>query len=769
MDNYLGKVLGNRYRILELIGVGGMAIVYRAYDSIDDRTVAVKVLKDEFLANEEFRRRFKNESKAIAVLSHPNIVKVFDVNFGEKLQYIIMEYVEGITLKEYIEHQKVIDWREVLHFATQVLRALQHAHDKGIVHRDVKPQNIMLLQNGTIKVTDFGIARFCRGDSRTIAENGPIGSVHYISPEQARGEVTDDKADIYSVGVVLYEMLTGILPFQSDSAVSVAIMQVQSEARRPSEINPSIPGGLEQITLRAMQKNPLERYQSAAEMLLDLDEFKRNPQIKFDYSYFIDTEPTKHIATTSTLPSAISSNIQDEYADDMDEKNYEVTVRNKTVPILTAIMASLIVIIGITAVILYFKTDLFGARRVEAPNCINMMYEEVLLEYPDFDFEKSPEYTTAYEEGIVFAQSPAANTSIKKGTVIKLSVATKGETIEVPNVIDDQFSVAETKLRNLGFEIALVPQYEPDMEEGTVIRTNPEAGKFATYREVIYVFYATNTNENIVTAPDTVGNSLSVAKRQIQTLSLKVGTVKQEPSSPALKDYVISQDPPSGTQLQKNMTINLIVGSGIPASSSVELTITLPELKTGATGNIQVFINNNLSNAFNGVLMDGSAYNLTLTGSNADNAFKVLIDSKLVCEGNVDFTSEPAIISNRVDHALSLLPDVISMEYEKALNKLTSSGFTNVSYELNYNDYTPTGYVYEQIPQKELGYTTGTKITLYVSKGPMPTETTLPETTVPPETTTTPNNQNTTQPSPTTTNSVSATTTTNSSAGNDED
>ena len=215
MDNYVGKRLDGRYELQEVIGVGGMAVVYKAYDNIDDRTVAVKILKDEFLASEEFRRRFKNESKAIAVLSHPNIVKVYDVSYGDKLQYIVMEYVEGITLKEYIEQQGVISWKETVHFTTQILRALQHAHDKGIVHRDIKPQNIMLLENGTIKVTDFGIARFSRSETRTMTDTA-IGSVHYISPEQARGDITDDKSDIYSVGVVMYEMLTGQLPFQSE-------------------------------------------------------------------------------------------------------------------------------------------------------------------------------------------------------------------------------------------------------------------------------------------------------------------------------------------------------------------------------------------------------------------------------------------------------------------------------------------------------------------------------------------------------------------------
>ena len=281
MENYVGKRLDGRYEIQDVIGVGGMAVVYKAYDNIDDRIVAVKVLKEEYLANEEFRRRFKNESKAIAVLSHPNIVKVYDVSFGDRLQYIVMEYIEGITLKEYIEKRGVIDWNEALFFIIQILRALQHAHDKGVVHRDVKPQNIMLLENGTIKVADFGIARFSHSESRTVTEKA-IGSVHYISPEQARGEKTDEKADIYSVGVMFYEMLTGTLPFVGDSAVSVALMQVNNEAALPRTINSDIPVGFEQITMKAMQKNTRDRYQSAAELLLDLEELKRNPNIKFE-------------------------------------------------------------------------------------------------------------------------------------------------------------------------------------------------------------------------------------------------------------------------------------------------------------------------------------------------------------------------------------------------------------------------------------------------------------------------------------------------------
>lgn len=287
---YTGKRLDGRYEIQELIGVGGMAMVYKAHDILDDKIVAIKILKDEFLGNEEFIRRFKNESKAIAVLSHPNIVKVYDVSFGDRIQYIVMEYIDGITLKEYIEQQNVVPWKEAVHFTVQILQALQHAHEKGIVHRDVKPQNIMLLQDGTIKVTDFGIARINNGETKTIT-NKAIGSEHYIAPEQKKGGVTDGKADIYSVGVMLYEMLTGKLPFDADSAVSVAIMQLQNDPKPLREINENVPEGLEEITLRAMRKTPTQRYQSAREMLDAIETFRKNPfAMKFKSDSEVNSE-----------------------------------------------------------------------------------------------------------------------------------------------------------------------------------------------------------------------------------------------------------------------------------------------------------------------------------------------------------------------------------------------------------------------------------------------------------------------------------------------
>ena len=330
MDKYLGKKLDGRYEIMEIIGIGGMANVYKAYDTIEDRIVAVKILREEYMDNADMRRRFKNESKAMAVLNHPNIMRVYDVSFSDRLQSIVMEFIDGITLKEYIEQEKVLKWKEAVHFTVQILRALQHAHDKGIVHRDIKPQNIMLLSDGTIKITDFGIARFARSETRTLTDKA-IGSVHYISPEQAAGDTIDARTDIYSVGVMLYEMLTGKVPFEADTPVSVALKQIQSKAVLPREVNPSIPEGLQEITMHAMEKDAGKRYQSAAQMLRDIDEFKRDPSISFEYKYL--SAPLAHD------DSKYSDAIQNARRGKKEKKKKDKPRRAPVIPVLAGVTA----------------------------------------------------------------------------------------------------------------------------------------------------------------------------------------------------------------------------------------------------------------------------------------------------------------------------------------------------------------------------------------------------------------------------------------------
>ncbi len=548
MENYVGKRLDGRYEIQDVIGVGGMAIVYKAYDNIDDRIVAVKVLKDEYLANEEFRRRFKNESKAIAVLSHPNIVKVFDVSFGDRLQYIVMEYVEGITLKEYIEKCGNIDWNEALFFIIQILRALQHAHDKGIVHRDVKPQNIMLLENGTIKVTDFGIARFSHSETRTVTEKA-IGSVHYISPEQAKGELTDEKADIYSVGIVLYEMLTGKLPFDGDSAVAVALMQVNDEATLPRTINSEIPMGFEQITMKAMQKVPRERYQTAAEMLLDLEELKRNPNIKFDYrTYFIDKEPTRPInkiqekknitvdyddfsdtGVRERVSVSAVTDVQNKTARRPAKPRREAPVtqkknkNGKTVAIVAGIAVALVIfiIVLIVSMLKNGNITLGVGKKIEVDNFIGLNYEELIL--GNEEYEKKYNFETYYasfsdgEEGCVYDQDPKAGDTIPKGSTIRLYIVKAGEGQVIPDFTEKNYKEACDSLERLGFKVTTVPIESDDLEIGQVVRTEPAANSSVLAGSTVTVYYAADVNSNkLFKMPKLEGKSLDEAKELLK-------------------------------------------------------------------------------------------------------------------------------------------------------------------------------------------------------------------------------------------------------------
>ena len=281
-DKYIGRLLDGRYEILEVIGTGGMAVVYKARCHRLNRLVAIKILKDDLSQDEEFRRRFHAESQAVAMLSHPNIMSVYDVSTSDEADYIVMELIDGITLKQYMEKKGTLNWKETLHFSIQIAKALEHAHSRGIVHRDIKPHNVMVLKNGSIKVTDFGIARIMSNNNTLTKE--ALGSVHYISPEQAKGGRVDNRSDLYSLGVVMYEMMTGRAPYDGESPVAVAIQHINGGAPMPSTLNPNIPGGLEQIIMKAMAVDPDQRYSSATQMLVDLEEFRKNPSILFDHS-----------------------------------------------------------------------------------------------------------------------------------------------------------------------------------------------------------------------------------------------------------------------------------------------------------------------------------------------------------------------------------------------------------------------------------------------------------------------------------------------------
>lgn len=589
MDKYVGKRLDGRYEIQEIIGVGGMAVVYKAHDNVENRTVAIKILKEEFVSNEEFVRRFKNESKAIAVLSHPNIVKVYDVSFGDLIQYIVMEYIDGITLKEFIERQGSLRWKDAVYFTVQILKGLQHAHDKGIVHRDVKPQNIMVLADGSIKVADFGIARFARNEQRTITDKA-IGSVHYISPEQARGEKTDEKADIYSVGVMLYEMLTGQLPFEAESAVSVAIMQLQRDPKLPTEINPSIPLGLEQITMHAMQKTTERRYQSASEMLCDLEQFKKDPDSTFDYSYFVDNSPTKFVDTlvSSTPASAV---------EEIDDEEEEIKEKNNMIPILAGIASALIIAIIVLAIIFVPRLFKKTSKEIECPNYVGMTVEEVKESeyYSSFEIEWENAASSEYDVGIVCDQSQSAGKKIKNGAKITLYLSTGETTVKVPDVYGKTESYAVSELDAKGFKSVIKEIADDEVEAGLVIKTEPARTSVQAEGAEIIVYVSTGKATKMIDVPNVVGLTEEKAKSDIEKSGLVVETesrdlVSGEKDYP--KGYVIAQDPDanSSEKVPEGTTIKIYVSSGVTNytySPSVAIKSTLSNYE--ATGYLSIW------------------------------------------------------------------------------------------------------------------------------------------------------------------------------------
>lgn len=722
MDNYTGKRLDGRYEIQEVIGVGGMAVVYKAYDNIDDRIVAVKILKDEYLANEEFRRRFKNESKAIAVLSHPNIVKVFNVSYGDRLQYIVMEHVEGITLKEYIEQQGKLGIKETVHFTMQILRALQHAHDKGIVHRDIKPQNIMLLSNGNIKVTDFGIARFSYSDTKTMTDSA-IGSVHYISPEQARGGTTDDRADIYSVGVVMYEMLTGQVPFQSDNSVSVALMQLQNEAKKPRELNNNIPVGLEQIVIHAMRKNTRERYQSAAEMLLDIEEFKRNPTIRFQKDYFVDNDPTKYVSKKPDVPKTVVAppavppaappvepgfGLEDD-ADDEDDAGKGGRIGAIIIGVIVGLVLTFVISI---AVLWIFKPHVID--RLPIINGIFKAQNETVEKFVDKDYEKiinDSKYTnyyefviveqpkSDYENGKVFAQSPEADTPRKADEIVKVTlyVANNNKKVIVPDLEEENWEQAQRILEDMGFVVSLVPDINLHYENGTVIRTEPMGGNEVAEGSKVTLYYAKEPTK--VQVVDVKDMDIETAKELLESQGVKPKIVEE--NSDKKLGTVISQSPEGGEQVLQGQEVTLTVSNGIPPSAEATITFRLPS--KGSKGTLEVYISSELVKEAT-LLLDGSLYDLKITGSGESKLVKVRFDNRDYYSCIVNFNSNPPTVTSGsyaslISGSSGRMPDVVGMNKDSAIRTLNDAGFWNIEFIYTVViDPTQEGVILSQTP-----------------------------------------------------------------------
>ncbi len=630
MDKYVGKKLDGRYDIRELIGIGGMANVYRCYDTMDDREVAIKILKDEYLNNLEFIRRFKNESKAIAVLSHPNIVKVFDVSFGDMIQYIVMEYIDGITLKEYIQQQGVLTWKETVHLISQVLAALSHAHSKGVVHRDVKPQNMMLLSDGTIKVTDFGIARFSN-NTKTMTEQA-IGSVHYIAPEQAKGDITDGRTDIYSLGVMMYEMLTGKLPYDGDNAVSVALMHLQLTPDSPCKVNPDIPEGLEEITLKAMQKQPSDRYQSAQDMLSDIERFRLNPSVKFEYKYFFDKQPTKYVDAINKVRSNRFEGAEETAKDDDNVRHSSTFAVVLGIVIAVFLAFTVCFVIGLTR-----QTATEELLEVEVPNFIGMNVNEIISN-SDYKFKFEYEYVFNKDKEIneVVDQTPlpSSKKKVKENATITLSVNSKQGEGEIPYVYGDDQSTAIQKLKEANFiyyEICTV--IDDTMEPGTVKNTYPAQNSVADYTETVYIYVVGTVTDTRKSVPYVIGYSKEEAETMITDAGFEVEFKTIKSDKP--KGTVVTQSPVSG-KLNEKSIIKVSISDGEP-QTSVQLNIELPNNVADNT-KLVVRCDDTVSEA----TVHSDTYKkitVTVTGTGTKNA-EVTLNDNLYMVYSVNFTKQ---------------------------------------------------------------------------------------------------------------------------------
>lgn len=597
MDQYIGKMLDNRYEILERIGTGGMAIVYKAKCHRLNRLVAIKILKSDLAQNEEFRRRFNAESQAVAQLSHPNIVSVYDVSRGGDMEYIVMELIDGITLKQYMEKRGQLNWRESLHFITQIMRGLSHAHSRGIIHRDIKPQNIMVLRDGSVKVADFGIA--CLADSAQTLTQEALGSVHYISPEQARGDRPDARSDIYSSGVVLYEMLTGRLPFEGESAVSVAIQHLSSIPLAPREINPDIPEQLELICMKAMAPDLEHRYQSADAMIADLEAFRKNPEVemKFDLSDLRPEENDEPTRTIRTMPShTVTIPVH------QPERNYPRRERDEdeeprhTGSGKRGVLVSAVTVAAVAVVIVLFKTILGSfapavVDQYQVPDLYNMTIEEAENDpriEGVFEIQKAgSEFSTDVPEGHILRQDPKKEET-RKGSqlVIQVWVSAGEETGEVPDLENKSEQDARILLEKLNKEYNLeltveapeeLKQFSEEITEGYVIKTEPAQGEILKKGDTVKLILSKGPDIKPVTVLPFVGMSIDSVLSQLESYKLTCDAADVEVvDSDKPGGTIVWQSPASGETVPEWTTIKFRVSAGL-ASSALPITVDIPQ------------------------------------------------------------------------------------------------------------------------------------------------------------------------------------------------
>ncbi len=598
MDKYIGRLLDNRYEILEVLGTGGMAVVYKARCHRLNRLVAIKILKDDYLEDEEFRRRFHSESQAVAMLSHPNIVSVYDVSVSQEADYIVMELIDGITLKQYMEKKGVLNWKETLHFAIQIAKALEHAHSRGIVHRDIKPHNVMVLKNGSVKVTDFGIARMMSKGNTLTKE--ALGSVHYISPEQAKGGRVDSRSDIYSLGVVMYEMMSGRPPYDGESPVAVAIQHINGGAAMPSTLNPNIPGGLEQIIMRAMAHAIADRYPSATAMLADMDEFRKDPAILFDYNTPPTDEVTKlpkqqPLVLQPTPPKSTAERVVDRAegqkrtagavaaprrrsADNGKSKNRSNTPNRRKadpeqnrsrVATIAIVSCSLVMVVAIVIfMVVLFNGGLFaGNDLVKVPQLEGKVYD-TLPDYANFQIVLKEEvYHDTVPAGQIISHEPEAGTMVGKGNKIYVTVSLGKEAkpVLMPDVVNQQKEQVELILRNMSLklDVSVEEVADANVPKGYIVRTEPAKNVTLKEGDKITLYVSSGPDIKVSPMPNVIGYAQANALKSLQNQGLQLDIQIEEVFSDTVQTGdVIRTEPVKGEELKTGQTVTLYVSKG---------------------------------------------------------------------------------------------------------------------------------------------------------------------------------------------------------------
>ena len=621
MDQYIGRLLDDRYEILEVIGTGGMAVVYKARCHRLNRLVAIKILKDEFSRDEEFRRRFHAEGEAVAMLSHPNIVQVYDVSSTDTANFIVMELIDGISLKQYMEKKGVLNWKETLHFAMQIAKGLEHAHSRGIIHRDIKPHNVMVLKNGSVKVMDFGIARVM-SKSNTLTKEA-LGSVHYISPEQAKGGHTDNRSDLYSLSVVMYEMMAGRPPYDGESPVAVAIQHINGGAVMPSTLNPNIPGGLEQIIMKGMALEIKDRYVSATEMLQDMEEFRKNPAILFDYRTIVDDDTRPITVITGTKPRTTAEKVvqaktgnppQRTSADSIrfqqingasaaaagtvprkrttantgatarsreaaeaarraqqrrlaEERQREEEARSRVATVAIVICSAVAIFAIVVFLFALFNGVLLNKELeyVQVPELVGKVYSDYLArELDDFNIQLLPQqYDDVYEKGEIMHQEPVGGTEVKKGADIwiTISMGTEPEVKIMDDYVGFRQEEVKSALEGQGFRPLFSDESSTEYPAGVIIRTDPEAGTELKEGQAIKIYVSSGPDVELEKMLNVVGKDKEHAVELLHAKGFdNVRTVTVDSKEPA--GTVVYQSETAGDEIDVNTEIILEISAG---------------------------------------------------------------------------------------------------------------------------------------------------------------------------------------------------------------